>query len=109
MIHCHCGQCRKGHEVAFASYGSVPPWRTTDTQRRRANHQIFFFRIGASRVLREVCSTLFWSRSRGEFTDWVSIALGTLDPSFTPQKQKHVHVDSGIHWYTPSSSLPQMK
>jgi hypothetical protein len=26
-----------------------------------------------------------WSRPQGEFTDWVSVALGTLDSPFTPQ------------------------
>lgn len=24
LSHCHCGQCRKAHRAAFASYGSVP-------------------------------------------------------------------------------------
>ena len=62
-------------------------------------------------VVREFCvecgSTLFWSRSEGEFADWVSIALGTLDTPFLPKKQKHLHVDSAAPWYAPYSSVPQ--
>jgi hypothetical protein len=53
-------------------------------------------------------STLFWSRSQGEFSDWVSIALGTLDTPFTPQEQKHVYIASRVHWYTPASSSPRI-
>jgi hypothetical protein len=64
----------------------------------------------SSTVLREFCatcgSTLFWSRSQGEFADWISIALGTLDTPFMPQKQKYIHVDPAVHWYTPSNLCP---
>lgn len=56
-------------------------------------------------VVREFCvecgSTLFWSRSEGEFADWVSIALGTLDTPFLPKKQQHLHVESAAPWYFP--------
>jgi hypothetical protein len=52
---------------------------------------------------RELCgqrgSTLFWSRSQGEFADWISIALGTLDTPFIPQTQKHVHIESAAPWW----------
>ena len=54
-------------------------------------------------ALREFCarcgSNLFWSRSMGEFADWVSIALGTLDTPFTPLKQQHIHLDSTASWF----------
>lgn len=56
----------------------------------------------------ECGSTLFWSRSQGEFADWISIALGTLDTPFLAKKQKHVHVDSAVLWYTPSSIRSQL-
>ncbi|MFJ2694566.1 GFA family protein [Pseudomonas sp. NPDC087336] len=109
VSHCYCGQCRKGHGAAFASYGSVP--RSALRILNGAGHITRY--SSSESVLREFCarcgSTLFWSRSQGEFTDWVSIALGTLDSPFTPQKQKHVHVDSRVYWYTPSSSSPQME
>ena len=53
-------------------------------------------------VVREFCSqcgsNLFWSRSEGEFADWVSIALGTLDTPFVAHKQTHIYVDTPVHW-----------
>ena len=106
VSHCHCSQCRKGHGAAFASYGSVPRKAL-----RILNGATCIKTYASSEtVLREFCatcgSTLFWSRSQGEFAEWVSIALGTLDTPFTPQKQKHIHVDSAVHWYTPSSLCP---
>ncbi|QEU01880.1 hypothetical protein FOB65_00070 (plasmid) [Pseudomonas oryzihabitans] len=43
-------------------------------------------------VLRQHCgqcgSPLFWSRSRGRYADWISIAFGTMDTSFTSEKQR---------------------
>ncbi|AVE04267.1 GFA family protein [Pseudomonas palleroniana] len=109
VSHCHCAQCRKGHGAAFASYASVP--RNALRILNGAGHITRF--SSSESVFREFCarcgSTLFWSRAQGDFTDWVSIALGTLDSPFTPQKQKHVHIDSRIHWYTPSNSSLQME
>ncbi|KAB0570238.1 GFA family protein [Pseudomonas palleroniana] len=109
VSHCHCAQCRKGHGAAFASYASVP--RNALRILNGAGHITRF--SSSESVFREFCarcgSTLFWSRAQGEFTDWVSIALGTLDSPFTPQKQKHVHIDSRIHWHTPSNLSLQME
>lgn len=34
---------------------------------------------------------------RREFADRVSIALGTLDTPFMPQKQKHSYADFAVH------------
>jgi hypothetical protein len=64
-------------------------------------------------VLREFyarcSSTLFWSRSHDEFTDWVSIALSSLDSPFTSLQQKHLPIDSRVHCYTPSNSSPEVE
>ncbi|MCU7239023.1 MULTISPECIES: GFA family protein [Pseudomonas] len=107
VSHCHCSQCRKGHGAAFGSYGSVPRsalrvLRGADSIKAYASSQT---------VLREFCgacgSTLFWSRSKGEFADWISIALGTLDTPFQPRKQKHVYIDSAVPWYTHSSNCTE--
>ncbi|HDS1818591.1 TPA: GFA family protein [Pseudomonas putida] len=98
VSHCHCSQCRKGHGAAFASYASVP---------RSALHvvtgadAISCYRSSAS-VQREFCgrcgSNLFWSDTQGEFPEWISIALGTLDTPFTPLKHRHVHLDGKVDW-----------
>ena len=101
VSHCHCGQCRKGHGAAFASYASVP---RSALQILGGADKITGYASSAT-VVREFCSqcgsTLFWSRTEGEFAGWISIALGTLDTPFVTQKQKHVYCDSVVHWYTP--------
>lgn len=101
VSHCHCSQCRKAHGAAFASYGSVT--RSALRILRGANNLKTY--TSSKTVLREFCaecgSTLFWSRCEGEFSDWISVALGTLDTPLLPHKQKHVHVDSAALWYQP--------
>ena len=100
VSHCHCGQCRKGHGAAFASYASVP----RSALRILGGADKITPYASSETVVREFCaqcgSTLFWSRTEGEFADWVSIALGTLDTPFVAQKQKHVYCDSAVHWYS---------
>ena len=104
VSHCHCSQCRKGHGAAFASYANVP----RSALRMLSGSASITSYASSESVLREFCahcgSTLFWSRTDGEFSDWVSIALGTLDTPFTPPKQQHLHVASSVHWYTPIES-----
>lgn len=101
VTHCHCSQCRKSHGAAFASYGSIP--RSMLRILRGATSIKAF--SSSPTVTREFCtecgSTLFWSRAQGEFADWISIALGTLDTPFLPRKQKHVYVDAAAPWYSP--------
>ena len=107
VSHCHCSQCRKGHGAAFASYASVP---RTALRILSGSTSITGYCSSAS-VLREFCmhcgSTLFWSRSEGQFSEWVSIALGTLVTPFTPPKQQHLYVASAVHWYTPLQTCPR--
>ncbi|WNW13921.1 GFA family protein [Pseudomonas sp. DTU_2021_1001937_2_SI_NGA_ILE_001] len=99
VSHCHCGQCRKGHGAMFASYGSVP----REALRIVVGMENLTAFDSSPTVRRAFCSrcgsTLFWSRTEGEFADWVSVALGTLDTPFTPAKQKHVYVPEGQPWY----------
>lgn len=98
VSHCHCGQCRKSHGAAFASYGSVP---RGDLQILAGADDIRAYSSSAG-VQRQFCahcgSSLFWSTSQGKFSDWISIALGTLDSAFQPTRQKHVHVGSRASW-----------
>ena len=62
-------------------------------------------------VLRQFCgdcgSSLFWSRQQGEFADWISVALGTLDTTFTTEKQQHVEVTSKAPWFEIKDQWPQ--
>ncbi|WP_447748957.1 GFA family protein [Pseudomonas nicosulfuronedens] len=107
VSHCHCGQCRKGHGAAFASYGSVP---RGDLRIVAGNDELkpYSSSAGGTRQFCANCgSSLFWSKSQGDFSDWVSIALGTLDTAFMPSRQKHVHVSSQASWFVFQDSWPK--
>jgi hypothetical protein len=52
-------------------------------------------------------SSLFWSDSKAEFSDWMSVAIGTLDTPFLSEKQKHVWVASKAPWYEIEDRWPQ--
>ncbi|WP_152223137.1 GFA family protein [Pseudomonas sp. SCB32] len=107
LSHCHCSQCRKGHGAAFASYASVP---RSDLRILKGAEALKSY-ASSELVLRQFCthcgSSLFWSRSQGEFSDWISIALGTLDSTFTAHKQRHIQLASKAPWYELSDHWTQ--
>lgn len=99
VTHCHCSQCRKSHGAAFASYGSVERSAFEYTGGRQlASH--YPSSPGVTRTFCSRCgSSLFWTNSGGDFADWVSIALGTLDSHFEPSRHTHLHLDNTASWY----------
>lgn len=107
VSHCHCGQCRKSHGAAFATYGSVP---RSDLRIVAGTDAIKSY-ASSSGVLRQFCalcgSSLFWLTSQGEHSSWVSIALGTLDTPFEPTRQKHIHLRSRAPWFQLQDAWPQ--
>ncbi|PMY59743.1 MULTISPECIES: GFA family protein [Pseudomonas] len=107
LSHCHCSQCRKSHGAAFASYGSV---LRSDLRIVQGAGNLQSYRSSET-VLRQFCgqcgSSLFWSRDQGEYADWISIALGTLDTPFTADKQKHIQVAFKASWYEIQDNWPQ--
>ncbi|CAI8863713.1 CENP-V/GFA domain-containing protein [Pseudomonas sp. IT-P44] len=109
VSHCHCSQCRKSHGAAFASYGSV---LRGDFDLVQGNDDIRSYPSSES-VERQFCarcgSSLFWSNNQGEYSDWISIALGTLDTPFTCDKQKHVEVTSKAVWHDIQDHWPQSR
>lgn len=109
VSHCHCSQCRKAHGAAFASYGSVLRADLLITQ--GATHVASY--ASSEAVVRQFCSqcgsSLFWSKTSGEFSGWISIALGTLDSPFTTEKQQHVEVSSKASWYEIEDHWPQSR
>lgn len=98
VTHCHCSQCRKAHGAAFASYGSVPGSTLTVCD-PEAVVRVFESSPGVTRSFCSRCgANLFWKNAAGDFADWVSVALGTLDTPFAPERQKHLHAHSGLDW-----------
>jgi len=99
LSHCHCSQCRKSHGAAFASYASVPRGDLRILQGTEALKSY----ASSESVRRQFCShcgsSLFWSQGQGEFSDWISIALGTLDTVFTSHKHRHIQLASKAPWF----------
>ena len=108
VSHCHCSQCRKGHGAAYASYGSV---LCTDLQLMAGEDALTTYRSSA-KAQRQFCAhcgaSLFWSSTEGDYTGWISVALGTLDTPFDAGKQKHLHVDAKAPWHAITDSWPQV-
>ena len=101
VSHCHCSMCRKAHGAAFASYGAVPleHFSITSGAARLCSYQ------SSPDVTRRFCalcgSTLTWQQTSGGLSDWICLALGTLDTAFRPARQRHVHADSAVPWLPP--------
>jgi hypothetical protein len=99
VTHCHCGQCRKSHGAAFATYGAVP---RRDMRILSGDGDVKSY-ASSEFVLRQFCghcgSSLFWSRTQGDWSDWICVALGTLDSAFASSKQKHVHLEAKASWF----------
>jgi hypothetical protein len=102
---CHCGQCRKAHGAAFASYGVLPSASLTYLSGREAI-QSFASSPTATRTFCRHCgSNLEW---RGNGTpERTGIALGTLDDDPGIRPQRHIHVASGAPWFAITDDLPQ--
>ena len=107
VTHCHCNRCQKGHGAAFASYASAPASAVSIV----AGAQMLKGYKSSEGVLRQFCcncgSSLFWSDAKGSFSQWMSIAIATLDSPFSPKKQKHSCVGSKASWYAIEDRHPQ--
>jgi hypothetical protein len=107
VTHCHCSMCRKSHGAAFATYASAPASAVSIV----AGAQMLKGYESSEGVLRQFCcncgSSLFWSDSKGSFSQWMSIAIATLDSPFSPKKQKHGCVGSKASWYEIVDRHPQ--
>lgn len=98
---CHCSQCRRqtGHflvsanaardQVTFRKDDGLAWYRSSDT---------------AQRGFCKICgSTLFWS---GDAKDYISIALGALDPPTGLRIAKHIFVADKSDYYDITDNVP---
>lgn len=108
VTHCHCRKCQKGHGAAFASYASALRVNM-DISDHSADLRGFESSPG---VLRQFCSrcgsSLFWWDSQGEYSEWISIAIATLDTLFIAPKQQHHCVAMKATWHAITDLYPQM-
>ncbi len=94
---CHCTQCRKQHGAAFASYGSVraSSFSYLDGVELLASYASS---PGVERVFCGRCgSSLTW-RSAHRFSNYVSVALGTLDDPYEGPVHRDIHTDARVRW-----------
>lgn len=104
LKHCHCSQCRKAHGAAFASYGIVRREHFRFTQGAQAV-ALFHSSPGVSRTFCKICGANLQWFSEQRQSNWLSVALGTLDSPLGPIEQSHIHLQSCADWYC-SKDLP---
>ena len=103
--HCHCGQCRKSHGAAFASYGVLPSAALAYLSGQEAIASFQASATATRTFCRHCGSNLEW---RGSGTpERTAIALGTLDDDPAIRPERHIHVASRAPWFTITDTLPQ--
>ncbi|VVP81470.1 hypothetical protein PS918_02340 [Pseudomonas fluorescens] len=109
VTHCHCTRCQKAHGAAFATYASAPASALSIV----TGAPLLKGYASSEGVMRQFCShcgsSLFWSDSKGAFSQWVSIAIATLDTPFPVRPQKHGCVASKASWYEIADGHPQTR
>ncbi len=97
ITNCHCTMCQKQHGAAFSTYGSVP---TEDLIYQAGNEVLATYR-SSENVSRRFCgecgSSIEWSGSLA-FSDWVSIAIATLDSPLQIEKIRNVNLETKACW-----------
>jgi hypothetical protein len=98
---CHCSQCRRttGHFFVSSNTGRGNLVLTRDDG-------LAWYRSSdiAERGFCKVCgSTLFWS---GDAKDYISIALGALDPPTNLKIAKHIYVADKSDYYDITDDVP---
>ncbi|WP_063380803.1 GFA family protein [Pseudoalteromonas luteoviolacea] len=94
---CHCRMCQKHHGAAFAVFGSVPKTQLSIDEGKG----LLASYNSSNAIYRQFCqkcgSSLFWFGSE-EYSDWISIALSSLDDTYTVERIKHIHKASKVCW-----------
>lgn len=108
FTHCHCPKCQKAHGAAFATYASAP----ASNVEVDAEPGVLKGYESSPGVIRQFCgqcgSSLFWSDARGSFSDWISIAVATLDSPVQPGKQRQVCAEERVGWYGVEGDLSDL-
>ena len=83
VSHCHCTMCQKQHGAMFATYASLPK---SDLVYRSGLDSLMSYNSSGS-IMRKYCkicgSNIEWSGSK-DYSDWVSVAISTLDTPYKP-------------------------
>ncbi len=97
VTNCHCRMCQKQHGAAFATYASVPE---ADLAYLCGEDMLSSYNSSGS-IVRKFCSrcgsSIEW-RGSPKFSDWVAIAVASLDTPFEPRSIKDIHLESKACW-----------
>lgn len=103
--HCHCGQCRRLHGAAFASFGGVARGEFSylsgesdlSSYESSESHARIFCRNCGSNIMVDLV---------GE-ADILYLAMGTMDGHPECPPGYHIYVGSKAPWYQISDQQPQ--
>ncbi|MGI9281722.1 MAG: GFA family protein [Endozoicomonas sp.] len=97
VAHCHCTMCQKQHGAAFATYASV---KKEDLVYVQGEEYLKSFN-SSDTIERKFCgqcgSSLEWGGSP-DYAEWVSIAIGTLDSPYEPEKIDNLFKKNRVCW-----------
>jgi len=89
--------CQKQHGAAFATYASVP---IDDLLYIKGAHFLVSYN-SSNNIMRKFCSkcgsSLEWSGSE-KYSEWVSIALSTLDSEYKPKNIIDIYTETKVCW-----------
>lgn len=103
--HCHCGQCRKAHGAAFATYANVRREHFRFT-RGQESVKTFHSSPGVSRTFCQHCGASLQWFAEQPHPNWLSVALGTLDTPLDELAQTHIYTQFKADWYRINDGLP---
>ena len=105
LCHCHCSQCRRLHGAAYATFAGIDASKFRITAGEEAlkkfassktNHRLFCGNCGSNILAAE-----------NETTNFVYLAMGTVDGSPDLPEAYHIYVASKAPWHDITDSAPQ--
>ncbi|MDE1462416.1 GFA family protein [Spartinivicinus poritis] len=97
VTNCHCKMCQKQHGAAFATYGSV---LKSDLVYLTGLDKLVSYN-SSGLIARKFCSccgsSIEWSGSKA-FSEWVSIAIATLDTHYKPENIADIYTETKACW-----------
>ncbi|MEE3328202.1 MAG: GFA family protein [Myxococcota bacterium] len=103
--HCHCGQCRRIHGAAFASFVSVPREGFTYLS-GESDLKTYASSSHQDRVFCGVCGSSLLVEAAHE-PDWIYLALGTVEDVPDLPDGFHIFVGSKASWHRFHDDAPQ--
>jgi len=104
-LHCHCSMCRKATGAAFRTRAAV---RADEFQWTAGSELVTRYASSPSdlRTFCSVCGATLITEFPSD-SEWIAVALGTLDVDPSIRPNMHVFVGSKAPWFAIADDLPQ--